>query len=759
MWLSGDDAKIQIIWEPTKKIAEKLEGTKKKIIFASELVYHEFHHDMNRTLHTLVTCTAAVALAVVTACGGKGSQPQSDIPDKTTNANADSLVHAAEIAGDYERALILIDSLADAGELSPVRADDYRGNVYYNMSQRQKSIDCYRRATADDNPPAQDFWQYINAGTNLATGLLVQRDFDGTISTALHFIERLRQVDSPRRAWALKNLYISLGATQLMLGRHDEAAKSYDEAYHWLRLNMENDSTGRDLPSAIITLGDIAVTYFNAHLTDEAEKWVNRKDSLLAIYEECPEADASRIEKERALLALDRTQIFQARGQKDEAARHYADYTATGYGRSVVGRIDGCDYLMAAHRYAEAADIYARLDRFMQVQGMGFGLEEISGYLLPKLRANYYAGRKDSALRTAMRLAEIYDSALVRQKNSDAAELATVYDTQGKERRIAEQQAELSQQRWIGTMVALVLITIFFLIYTWHRRRATKRLATAHATLEQTHAELQTAYGQLEETTAAKERIESELRIARNIQMSMVPSIFPKREGLDLYASMTPAKEVGGDLYGYLLESDQLYFALGDVSGKGVPASLFMAQATRLFMTLARQGMKPAEICTHMNDALSGDDNESSMFVTLFLGLVDLQTGHLDFCNTGHNPPVIGIGEHSGEFLNMLPNLPIGLFPDYNYQGEEIDTIMGRPLFIYTDGLNEAENREHAQFGENRLLDILRNMHFDTARQVIETLSNEVERHRNGAEPNDDLTMMCLKVCPCMGIPVTQIHA
>ena len=245
---------------------------------------------------------------------------------------------------------------------------------------------------------------------------------------------------------------------------------------------------------------------------------------------------------------------------------------------------------------------------------------------------------------------------------------------------------------------------------------------------------------------AAQERIESELRIARDIQMSMVPSQFPDYEGLDMFASMTPAKEVGGDLYGYVLIGDKLYFALGDVSGKGVPASLFMAQATRLFRTLAAQQMMPAEICTRMNDALSGDDNETSMFVTFFLGLIDLTTGHLDFCNAGHNPPVIGGGEHHGDFLDMIPNAPIGLWPGLEYEGEEIDSIKGRPMFIYTDGLNEAENRQQEQFGDDRLLDILRTTHFDSAQQVIDTLKTEVERHRNGAEPNDDLTMMCIRV-------------
>ena len=251
---------------------------------------------------------------------------------------------------------------------------------------------------------------------------------------------------------------------------------------------------------------------------------------------------------------------------------------------------------------------------------------------------------------------------------------------------------------------------------------------------------------ELKDTTAQKASMENELQVASGIQMSMLPSKFPDREGLDMYASMTPAKEVGGDLYNYLLKDDSLYFCLGDVSGKGVPASLFMAQVTRLFRTLANQQMAPADICTHMNEALSGDENPTNMFVTIFVGLVDLQSGHLSFCNAGHNPPVIGGGEHHGDFLNMLPNFPIGVMPGLQFQGEEIDNIKGRPLFIYTDGLNEAENREYVQFGDDHLLDILRNTHFDTARQVVETLAAEVERHRDGADPNDDLTMMCLRI-------------
>ena len=286
----------------------------------------------------------------------------------------------------------------------------------------------------------------------------------------------------------------------------------------------------------------------------------------------------------------------------------------------------------------------------------------------------------------------------------------------------------LTNQRMllIAIVCGLLLIAIFLVIYLRRRQKQMRQLKQA--------------YDQLEEVTTQKERIESELRIARDIQMSMVPSVFPQHEGLDMYASMTPAKEVGGDLYGYVLQGDNLYFCVGDVSGKGVPASLFMAQSARLFRTLATEGMMPAAIACRMNNELSAG-NDSNMFVTMFIGMVNLTTGHLMFCNAGHNAPVI-----DGDFLPMQNSLPIGILADYEYQDEQLDSIKGRQLFIYTDGLNEAENLSHEQFGDDRLLDMLRSTHCDTVQQLVDTLKVAVEAHRNGAEPNDDLTMMCLRV-------------
>ena len=317
-------------------------------------------------------------------------------------------------------------------------------------------------------------------------------------------------------------------------------------------------------------------------------------------------------------------------------------------------------------------------------------------------------------------------------------EMNTLFQVGEKEREVERLERERERVRfrtllWGGGLALLALLV--FGIFRW---RAALRLKKAHD-------ELLVAYDQLEATTTAKERIESDLRIARDIQMGMVPHTFPERPDLDLYASMTPAKEVGGDLYDYLILGDQLYFCLGDVSGKGVPASLFMAMARNMFHVLAQQQLQPADIATRLNHTLA-EDNEAGMFVTMFIGLADLQTGHLAFCNAGHNPPVLLSADgHDAEFVEMIPNAPIGLWPDLDYEGEEIADITGRPLFVYTDGLNEAENLQQEQFTDERLLELLQETPFQSARQTIDMLREAVEQHRNGAEPNDDLTMLCLK--------------
>ena len=297
----------------------------------------------------------------------------------------------------------------------------------------------------------------------------------------------------------------------------------------------------------------------------------------------------------------------------------------------------------------------------------------------------------------------------------------------------AQQNAERNRRILTIMGVAIALLTITYLVfYLYRRQKQMKRL-------ESMNHQLQTAYDQLEEATTARERIESELRIARNIQMGMVPHIFPTRPDLDMYAMMTPAKEVGGDLYNYVLLDDQLYFCVGDVSGKGVPASLFMAEVSRMFRTLVDGHLKPHIIATRLNKAMS-ENNEQGMFVTMFIGLIDLKTGHMDFCNAGHNPPLL-----DGVFMEIEPNAPIGLWENLDFTGEEVSDLRGKTLFIYTDGLNEAENIEQEQFGDDRLQELLTH-DYGTAQQTSEAVHRTIEDFVGEANPSDDMTKMCIKV-------------
>ena len=250
----------------------------------------------------------------------------------------------------------------------------------------------------------------------------------------------------------------------------------------------------------------------------------------------------------------------------------------------------------------------------------------------------------------------------------------------------------------------------------------------------------------LEKTTANKERIESELRIARNIQMGMVPKIFPpfpEREDLDIYAKLIPAKEVGGDLYDFFIKDNKLYFIVGDVSGKGVPASLVMAVTCRLFRTVADNFYTPAKIMKALNEALS-ENNDSNMFCTAFIGILNLKTGFMQYCNAGHNAPVVLASSGEVKFMEVNPNLPLGLFSDFPYEGQECDITKDTSLLLYTDGVTEAENMANALYSDIRLLDLLRNQWKNQPQTIADAVMDDINKHANGAEQSDDITIMCI---------------
>lgn len=252
----------------------------------------------------------------------------------------------------------------------------------------------------------------------------------------------------------------------------------------------------------------------------------------------------------------------------------------------------------------------------------------------------------------------------------------------------------------------------------------------------------------LQEINAANERISSELRVASNIQQGMLPKTyppFPLRKDIDIYASLTPAKEVGGDLYDYYIRDEKLYFCIGDVSGKGVPASLVMAVVRSLFHSITAHESRPAQVVSIMNRT-GCHSNEQLMFVTCFLGILDLPTGRLRYCNAGHDAPVL-INDDKSVLLDVVPNFPLGIDESFQYIAQEIIIEPGTTLFLYTDGLTEAMDINNKQFTSKRMTDVIekaRQMHKTGATQLVEQMSTAVKDFVQTAEPSDDLAMMAI---------------
>ena len=257
---------------------------------------------------------------------------------------------------------------------------------------------------------------------------------------------------------------------------------------------------------------------------------------------------------------------------------------------------------------------------------------------------------------------------------------------------------------------------------------------------------------QLQATTASKAAIENELHIASDIQKSMLPKIFPPypdRRDIDIFGSLTSAKAVGGDLFDFFIRDNLLYFCIGDVSGKGVPASLVMAVTRSQFRTVSARESMPGRILVTINDIMA-EGNDSNMFVTLFVGVLNLATGHLDYSNGGHESPIVVRSKGQAPFtLPCDSNLPVGVMPGWDFSNQEATLQPGESLFLYTDGLNEAENIDHGQFGEDRVFDMLQGLELPMSpKQIIETMRTAVSHFVGEAEQSDDLTMLALHFQP-----------
>ena len=250
------------------------------------------------------------------------------------------------------------------------------------------------------------------------------------------------------------------------------------------------------------------------------------------------------------------------------------------------------------------------------------------------------------------------------------------------------------------------------------------------------------------ELQTANERMEGELNIGREIQKSMLPQLFPAfpdRDDFVVYATLEPAREVGGDLYDFfLLDKDHLCFLVGDVSDKGVPAALFMAVTKTLIKSQAVNDADAASIMTHLNDEMA-ENNESSMFVTLFVAILDTRTGHMTYTNAGHNPPFVRNADGSVIKLDDRHGPVAGAIEGITFGSSELTLEAGAFAVLYTDGVTEAMDQDHVQFSDDALESLIHESAFETPQEIVVLVNEAVAKHRGNADQSDDITVLALE--------------
>ena len=398
----------------------------------------------------------------------------------------DSLILAVGDTRDVPRLLAVIDSVEQRGELTLAKSIFFRTVAYNMQGEYRSSFELYNLLADIDVKAIKDPSElecFVYSYDNYVRLLCDMRRYDAALREAYAVDRKLREAGHPSFV-DRPNIARTIGDCQLNLGQTEKAADSYQRALRSIRERLATYQDPIDYRECQQTITAIAMAYIHAGYYAEAVPWMTLQDSMFEAAEKHPQRDSVYVDEMKAEIS---------------------------YCKDI---INGSEFLMKTHRYSEAADNYSRLDQFMQESGTETNLENIGRYMLPKYRANLLAGRKDSALNVAIQIAEAYDSALIRQKLGDAAILSTVFDTEGKERQIAEQRAELSHQREVGIGIGLVFIVLFFSIYTISRRQAYHRL-------DVTNRELLIANEKAEESARIKSKfikqISHEVRTPLNV--------------------------------------------------------------------------------------------------------------------------------------------------------------------------------------------------------------------------------------------------
>lgn len=457
---------------------------------------------------------AVLGCAVFTSCKqGKFERT----PNTASEERADSIVNAIGDARDLPRLLTVIDSLEKRGELSRVKAIFYTTITHNLAGHYSLSLPLYYELAEIDMQSlshGDDLETYVFTFNNYIRVLCEMKRYDAAMREAFTVDEKLKTIGYDTFL-DHHDIAETIGVCQLNLGQNELAAKSFQKTLQAIHERLTKyKNAPLDLRECQKTMNAIALAYIEKGRYIEAKPWVERQDSLFSIANNQQQRDTIYVDEMKSEIGFTKALLAYYQGNPYQAENAYDVYLTTSNSKTLENSIKSCEYLLLTERYEEAANYFKQLDQFMGEAAYEASLENIGRYLMPKFRANLLSGRKDTALNVAVQIAEAYDSAFIRQKQSVAYEVAAVYDIQGKERQIAEQEAKMQQERVMSTIVVLVLVIVFFFIYAINSRKAYDKLT-------ETNRQLKIANKKAEESARMKQefiqQISHEVRTPLNV--------------------------------------------------------------------------------------------------------------------------------------------------------------------------------------------------------------------------------------------------
>ena len=453
----------------------------------------------------LLTTFAAV-LTLLTACNGTQTE-------QTYNEKADSLMNEAYLRHDYDSVLLLADQFETNHEMTPMKLYYWRGYAYSRQKKVRLAEKQWRKAFEISIDTDEDIDYYAKCANRLSGLLLVKGDHDAIMKDIVPAMQRLKEVKKDNST-DFAFMQVAVGSCQLQLGNPKDAADDFEEAYTKYLDIIRKDPSTSNFTSAIVgvinmTEQNLAIRYYL-----EARYWTEHFAELLKQYMQLPSPDKVFLDKQLGRLNLYRATALQGLGHEAEAKAAYNRALKTNYAKTVEGQYEAISYLMTAQRWQEAARSFERLDELNQRYERTLSLEYLHNILIPKYQANINAGKTDSALAVGSKIYQELDSAIVRMQRDDAAELATLYNTQQKEMELAEQKAIMENHRFWNLVVIFIIVSILFSVIYFLRNQSAKRLEKAYKKLEEANERTKEASRM---KTSFIQQISHEIRTPLNI--------------------------------------------------------------------------------------------------------------------------------------------------------------------------------------------------------------------------------------------------